>query len=248
MSGTAPRPGPLRYDWSAARNGARALACLAGVVMFSSFTGFGALLNSLQLDLSHGIATNVLIFALPGQVVLVDLWRQGASVFFIALAVSLTAVRLLPMVILVLSRARVPTLPLWPQFVVAQFTAITTWVIAQDNINSLKPEARLPWLLGLCAAQVALICFATVFGYLIAQAMPPLIAAPLVFLTPCYFLIALCQGAHWRFDHLSILFGAGLGAVALYLAPGFDLLIAGVVGGTLAYFLAHPAGKGRVRR
>ncbi len=240
-SGRRDTPSPQAgYDWSVFGAGMRALWCLAGLVMFSSFTGFGALLQSLDLTLLHGLATNVLIFALPGQVVFVDMWHYAANLLLIALAVTLTAVRLLPMVIVVLAKARVPGLPVWPQMVVAQFTAITTWVIANEKVDKLAARARLPWLLGLCLAQVCLICVATVFGFLAAKHLRLPLATALVFLTPCYFLIALFQGARWRFDYLAIAFGAVFGALGLRFAPDFDLLIAGLVGGTLAFALARP--------
>lgn len=233
----SPSPG---YHWPALASGARALVCLAGLVMFSSFVGFGALLRSLDVGLPHGLATNVLIFALPGQVVLFDMSLDGANLILTALAVSLTAVRLLPMVVVVLAKAIVPGLPAWPCYVVAQFTAITTWVIAGEKIETLKAEARLPWLLGLSIAQVSLICSATLVGYFAAGHLPLPLASALVFLTPCYFLIALLQGAVWRFDYLAIVFGAVLGAIVMQFAPDFALLSAGVIGGTLAYACARP--------
>jgi predicted branched-subunit amino acid permease len=234
----------LGYDWSALREGALALVCLAGLVMFSSFLGFGALLRSLDVSLAHGLATNVLIFALPGQVVFIDMMSDGSGLLLAALAVTLTAVRLLPMVITVLARARLPGFPTWPQFVVAQFTAITTWIIAAGHLDSLAPRRRLPWLLGLGLAQVVLICSATTLGYLSADSLPMPVATALVFLTPCFFLIALLQGSRGLSDHLSIALGAGIGIITMQFAPDYDLLVAGVAGGTLAFLLGRTGKSG----
>ena len=227
------------YDWSVLGRGAKALVCLAGLVMFSSFLGFGALLRSLHVSLAYGLATNVLIFALPGQVVLIDMVSNGAGLLLAATAVTLTAVRLLPMVMTVLAHAKMPGLAIWPQFIVAQFTAITTWIIAAGKLQDLERRARLPWLVGLGLAQVALICSATTLGYFAADQLPVPVATALVFLTPCFFLIALLQGARGRADHLSIILGAGLGIAVTQIAPELDLLIAGLAGGTLAFLVGR---------
>ena len=90
---------PIRYDWSAFWPGVTGILSLAGLVMCASFLGFGALLNGMGLPLWPGLATTLLIWALPGQVVLLTLFQEGAALVAICLAVSVTAIRLLPMVI-----------------------------------------------------------------------------------------------------------------------------------------------------
>ena len=47
-----------------------------------------------------------------------------------------------------------------------------------------------------------------------------------------------------RFDYLAIAFGAVIGPVTMQFAPDADLLVAGLVGGTLAFFLARPKRRG----
>ena len=76
-----------------------------------------------------------------------------------------------------------------------------------------------------------------------AEALPSSLAATLVYFTPAFFLISLFGSAHWRFDYWAILLGAALAPVAGALAPRFDLLIAGLVGGTVAFFLARPGDR-----
>ena len=66
-------------------------------VVFATFVGFGALARDVGLDLLQVVFVSATVFALPGQVVLVDQIGQGAALAATAFAVTLTAVRLLPL-------------------------------------------------------------------------------------------------------------------------------------------------------
>lgn len=232
------------YDWSGLVHGMRAAISLPALVMAGSFTGFGAFLESVGFDLAAGLTTNLLIWALPGQVVFVDMWAKGAGVIVIALAVSLTAVRLLPISVLVLSRARLPGAPRWPEFLVAHLTAVTVWLMANERIEGVEKRRRLPWLLGLGIALMSAMFAFTALGFALADRLPPALAATLVFFTPVFFLLSLFSGARWRFDYLAIGLGAALGPLATAWVPDFDLLAAGLVGGTLAFLIAKPRRRG----
>jgi predicted branched-subunit amino acid permease len=228
------------YDWRGMKDGMRAAFSLAGLVMACSFIGYGAFLHSIRFGLLPGLFTTLVIWALPGQVVFADLWMKQAGLLATALAVTLTAVRLLPMAVLVLSRARLQGVRRWPEFLVAHFTAITMWVIATAGMETIRQERRIPWLLGLATVLVSGMMAMTAIGYFLAEALPPSLAATLVYFTPAFFLISLFGGAYWRFDYWAILLGAVLAPLAGAIAPRFDLLIAGVVGGTAAFLLARP--------
>jgi predicted branched-subunit amino acid permease len=222
----------------------RAAVSLPALVMAGSFLGFGALLASLGIDLRAGLASNLLIWALPGQVVFMDMWARGADVLVIALAVSVTAVRLLPMVVLVLVTARLPGARRWPEFLLAHFTAVTMWVMANQQIESIAMPRRLPWLLGLGLALMAGMMVFTSLGFVLADRLPPVLAAALVFFTPSFFLLSLVASARWRFDYIAIGLGAIIGPLATLWLPDFDLLLAGLVGGSAAFLLARPRRQG----
>ena len=228
------------YEWQGMREGMRAAFSLAGLVMACSFVGYGAFLHSLDFGLLPGLFATLVIWALPGQVVFADLWMKQAGLLATALAVTLTAVRLLPMTMLVLSRARLKGVSRWPEFVVAHFTAITMWVIATAGMGGLKAERRIPWLLGLAITLVSGMMAFTTIGYFLAELLPASLGATLVYFTPAFFLISLFGTAHWRFDYVAIVLGALIAPVAATIAPRFDLLIAGLVGETVAYLVARP--------
>ncbi len=232
------------YDWRGLADGVRGAVCLAGLVMGCSFIGFGAFLKSIGFGLIPGLFTISFIWALPGQVVFADMWRKDAELSVIALAVSVTAVRLLPIAIVVLSKARLKGAPRWPLFVVAHFTAVTIWLLTNQKIETIDPRRRLPWMMGLGVTLMTAMFGFTSAGYYLADSLPSALARTLVFFTPAFFMVTLVSGARWRFDYWSIALGAAIGPLATYLWPRFDLLIAGVVGGTVAFVLVRPKRRG----
>lgn len=242
----ASEPEPQDYDWSAFPRGLKGMFCLAGLVMACSFVGFGAYLRSLGFSLHVGIVSNIVVWALPGQVVFLSAWSAGAGLLITALAVSLTAVRLLPMSMLVLSAARLERAPRWPEFLLAHFIAITLWIIANRRLHAIPQEERVPWLIGLGSGLMAAMCGFTAIGYYLAEELPRSLAAALVFFTPAFFLLSLFGGARYRFDYLAIVLGAACGGLSSFHAPRFDLLIGGLVGGTLAYLIARPGRRGLI--
>jgi len=235
------------YDWSAMTGGIRAAFSLPGLVMVCSFMGFGALIHDVGFPLLAGVATIVLIWALPGQVLFVTMWQSGVALPLIAAAVSLTAVRLLPMTIGVLAQVRLKQASRVPEFLLGHFTAVTVWVLSLTSLHDVPAQRQLPWLVGVGAALMATMMLVVPLGYYLADSLPPALAAAMVFFTPAFFIMSLLSGAIWRFDYAAIVLGCVLLPVARYFAPDFDLLIAGLGGGTLAFICLRPRRKGLLK-
>jgi len=226
------------YDWSAMREGPRAVLSVAALVMSASFMGFGALVRALGFDLEMGLATLPIIWALPGQVLYLSMVAEGAGIVAIFLAVTVSAVRLMPMVMLVLSEVILPKAPKLPQYLLAHLIAVTTWVLAQERISKVPRARRLPWLLGLALSLFCSMVVMVSAGYVLAGIVPPIIAAALAFLTPIFFYMALFANARYRFDFVAIALGTILIVPLMAWVPEYDLLIAGLVGGTIAWLFA----------
>src|SRR5262245_27757794 len=80
----------------------RALAIVLSVpaaVLFATALGFGALARDGGFSIAQGLFMGASMFALPNQVVLVDQLARNETLAAAALAVALTAVRLLPMTV-----------------------------------------------------------------------------------------------------------------------------------------------------
>ena len=231
------------YDWRALASGARIVFSVPGFVMAASFLGFGALVRGLETGLLPGLLSTLFVWALPGQVVLVNMYAEGAAFLAVAAAVTLTAVRLLPMVILVITRVRVDGAPRWPLYLLAHFIAVTIWRIAEEGLEERDRPQRLPWLLGVGLTLMVGMLAMTTAGYFLAQSLPPLLGACLIFLTPSFFFISLFASARLPMDYLAIAAGAMIGPAVYQRYPDFDLLIGGLAGGTLAYLITRLSGR-----
>ena len=156
----AERPAP---DWTvdclpqqAFLRGLRATPWTPGLILFLAMIGFGALARDSGFSVGQAVFTTVGIFQLPGQVALVDQVARGATYFAAALAVLLTAIRLLPMTVVLMPYLRGSELPRWLEYAAAHFVAITAWVEALRRLPPLPPHVRLPYFLGLrlfCAVE-----------------------------------------------------------------------------------------------
>src|SRR5689334_12040086 len=98
LGSSAPMPPPLSTSAAFAR-GLRLVVSVPAFVLFSTSIGFGALARDGGFDLAHAVFMSATMFALPNQVVLVDQLARGATLAGAALAVTLTAVRLMPMTV-----------------------------------------------------------------------------------------------------------------------------------------------------
>jgi predicted branched-subunit amino acid permease len=232
---------PPAYDWRGLLSGATAAASTAGVVMAASFMGFGAFLRSVGFDLGAGLATVPLIWALPGQVVFVDSFAKDVGLIATTLAVSITAVRLMPLTVLVLAETRIAGASRWPEFLGAHFVAVTLWLLSSQKMEAVPFARRLPWLIGLGATLCASMVGFSALGYVLAELLPPTLAAALVFFTPAFFLLSLLSGIRWRFEYTALVLGAVLGPLTYSIAPELDLFVAGILGGSLAILLGRRA-------
>jgi predicted branched-subunit amino acid permease len=149
--------------------------------------------------------------------------------------VTLTAVRLLPMTVAIMPLLREDRTPLWQQLLVSHFVAVSVWVEAMRRMPELERPERIPFCFGMATVLLPSVVTAALAGHIAAGAVPPVLSAGLMFLTPIYFLLSTLAAARERIDLLAIGAGLVLGPVFFLYAPGFDLLLTGLIGGTLAF-------------
>ena len=214
------------------------LASVPGLVLFATSLGFGALARDLGLDLGFTVALAAVLYALPAQVIFIDQLARDAALWTAALAVTLTAIRLLPMTVVIVPYFRGDPGPGFLKLLAVHFIAITAWVESQKHLPALPVHLRLPFFIGLGLGFLAMTLGGTILGFLLAGTVPPVVAAALLFTTPVYFLLSLIGAIRARADAAAIAIGAAVGPPAHLVTPEFDLLVAGLVGGTLAWALA----------
>jgi predicted branched-subunit amino acid permease len=209
------------------------------LVVVITFVGFGALARDVGFDIYQAAFVTAVVFALPGQVVLADEIAHGASLLAATFAVVLTAVRLLPLAFSLMPVLRDGAPRRWQELLLCHFIAITIWLEAMRRLPPLPRHLRTAYFTGFAIVLASAIMSATILGFLLAARVPPPVAAGFVFLTPIYFFLSLVETAVSRADRLAFAVGVVLGPVLFTLAPGYDLFLTGLVGGTGAYLVTR---------
>jgi predicted branched-subunit amino acid permease len=215
--------------------GAKDAFGVPAAILFAGMLGFGAMGQANGLDIWLTSATSFFMFALPGQIVLVEMLVLSASGVTIAVAVTLTATRFFTM-----------CLTLFPQFpekqrssfyyLVVHFVAMTAWAVSMRDFPKMKPEDRLSYFTGFAFVCWAVSTPATVLGYLVAGQVPSYINLGLVFINPLFFLLTFTE-VKPRANRMAILLGGPIGLLSYLWFPDYSLLIAGLFGGTMAYMI-----------
>ncbi|PHP65095.1 AzlC family protein [Zhengella mangrovi] len=238
-TGDPSQPGPRWF-----LRGVRTAISLPGLLLCGAFIGFAAIARDTGLTLVEAVFMTAIIWALPAQIVLLGAMASGASLPAAAIAVTLTSVRLMPMVVSIVPEMRARGTRPWVLYLLSHFVAVTSWVLAMDRFRHVPRDRRTAFYGGIGATLVSgmLLVLAVVYGT--AAVLPPMLAAGLVFLTPSYFLFSLWSSARERASHAAMLAGMVLGPLLHPLLPGFDLLAAGIIAGLGAFGL-HLASERR---
>lgn len=215
--------------------GMRGAFSLPGLILVSSFVGFAALAKDAGVTAAQAVFMTGIVWALPSMVVLVGAIVSGAILPAAMLAVTLSAIRLMPMVMALLPEMRADKTRPWVLYLLSHFVAVTSWVLAMERLRHIPRDMRATYYAGLGSTLVLtnMIVVATV--YAVADRLPSTVSAMLLLLTPMYFLTSLWGSARERAGYVAMVLGLGLGPVFHVLLPQFDLLAAGLVGGTAAY-------------
>ncbi|MGZ5805105.1 MAG: AzlC family ABC transporter permease [Xanthobacteraceae bacterium] len=214
------------------------------LVIFGTFVGYGALSHDLGFSLVWALTSTVLVWAGPAQLIVVTTLASGVSFVQAAVAVSLSGMRLLPMVAALLPSIRTPATPFWQLLLPAHFTAASTWVEGLRLSPAMPRERRIAFYNGLGTVLMLSALIATTTGFALAARLPPVLAAAVLFLTPMSFLVSIYSNGRMLIDRLAL--GLGLVFTPLFALAKFDLalLIGGVAAGTLAY-VVHRLRGGR---
>jgi len=217
------------------------------LVLCGSFLGFGALVRETGLTLWLGLFSTATGWALPGQIAVVELLSVGASHVVMVSVVSLTNVRLLPMTVVLMPKLRAPGKRRWPLFLAAHWVAVTGWAELMSNGEKIAPELRLPYFFGYSMTLWSSTLLSTALGFLAADSLPTIVTLGLVFLNPIYFMLVFAADLRDRMKVYALALGALLGPALHLLTPDWGLLLAGTLGGTLAFAAERVTGRGRTK-
>ena len=205
------------------------------LVLFATYLGIGALAHDTHFSLGWALASTALVWAGPAQIILISTLGSGATAVQAAIAVTVSAIRLFPMVVSVLPMMRTPQTKRRHLVLATHFIAVTLWVECFRLLPQVPRQRRIAFTHGLGVGLCSVCLVATTLGYGLAANLPQLFAAAILLLTPLAFLLSTARNCRQLADVLALLLGLALFPFAATLHTGVDILISGVSAGTIAY-------------
>jgi predicted branched-subunit amino acid permease len=205
------------------------------LVLAGTYIGIGALAHDFGFSSLWLALSSILVWAAPAQVILVSALGNGASLIEAAIAVTLSAIRLFPMVVALLPLLRGQGTPTRNLLLPAHFTSVSMWVESLRLLPGLPRERRIAFCNGLSIGYMGTAVSFGFVGYYLAAGLPKLFAGALLFLTPMAFLISTARNCRLMVDKLALGLGLLLGPLFVVYHVELDLMWTGLGGGTLAY-------------
>ncbi len=220
------------WAWRGARRG------LAGPMWFMSlsFIGTGSIAHDAGVPLGATLLSTPLVWAGPAQVLYFGAIAAGAAPAAIAVALSLSSVRLLLLCVSLLPMLRDRRMSFLMVFYVNHNIAITSWAESMLRLPDMKREARIPYFMGFVHVLMFGSTVAIGVGWVLSSQVPPLIGAAMLLVSPLYFFTTVVGSARKAIDWIAIGLGLAFAPIArAYVPGGFDLLVLGLSAGTIAY-------------
>lgn len=216
-----------------------ALSLPAWVVGFG-LVGIGSLARDVGYPVEVAVLSTILVWAGPSQVIFFASIAAGAAWSAIAIAIGFASLRFLPMTVAILPLLRRPGQSVWLQLALSHYVAVTAWTEGLRRLPAVPPPQRIAYFLGFANTCMAVSSVGTFSGYYLLGALPIPFAAGLLCLTPIFFLASLAAGIRHRGDVAALLLGLALAPVCeRFIGGGFDLIVAGLVAGSLAFLIGR---------
>jgi predicted branched-subunit amino acid permease len=203
-------------------------------VLVGNYVGMGALAHEVGFSFWWMALSTVLVWAAPAQVILVSTLTT-ASLWEVALAVTLSSVRFLPMVAAILPVMRRPGVRQRDLLLPMHVTAISVWVEGMRLLPLMPVERRIAFYNGLGVGLMSAAVVGGAIGFVLAARLPPLLAAALLFFTPMAILMSSARNSRTLLDGLAFALGLVVGPIVAAQKIGLDLMWTGLIAGSIAY-------------
>lgn len=228
--------GPFNSNAAAFLGGVKsALTSVFVVVLTGTYIGIGALAHDFGFSAWWMAASTLLVWAAPGQVILISALGSGAPLAEAAIAVSLSSIRMFPMVVALLPLLRGKGTRTRDLLLPTHFTSVSMWVESLRLLPALPQERRIAFCNGLSVAYMSTAATFGTVGFYLAAGLPPLLAGVLLFLTPMAFLCSTARNARAMVDKLALVLGLAVEPVLTHFHVGLELMWTGIGAGTFAY-------------
>ena len=163
----------------------------------------------------------------------------GASLLNIFLAVWFVNARLYPMAVSLFPLMMHKSQPKWKYYFSCHFIAVSAWLIMKSNYKKIPREYRIDYWIGIGSATVSVSVIGTFIGFSFSEYLNKDMMMGLAILNPVYFLCMMVGASKTIPVALSVLLGTTLGPIIYLFSPEWSILLAGVIGGTIAYLVGE---------
>ena len=211
---------------------------LPAFILFFTMMGYGSLARSAGFGVDMAALGTLLIWGLPGQLAMVELAATGQGLVAIVFACSLANARFMPMVVAFMPAMSRGGTSLWRQLLDAQMLSINSWAVCLREFPGIEPAYRHLYYATFAGSIIFAAVVGTLAGYYGAYILPAAIVLGLIFTSPLFFALVL-SATRGIEERLSMLAGCAIVAIAHLLLPSVDLLVTGLVGGSLGFVLGR---------
>ena len=203
------------------------------------FVAIGALLKNLGFNIQESIFSTLLIYALPGSLVMAESLLIGASLLNIFLAVWLVNARLYPMTVSLMPLLMHKSQPRWKYYLSCHFIAVSAWLIMKSRYQSVEKKHRIDFWIGIGTATWSVAILGTLIGFLSADFLNKDMMIGLAIVNPVYFMCMMVGAMKTIQVSLSVILGAILGPLFFFISPEWSILYGGFSAGTIAFFIGE---------
>ena len=203
------------------------------------FIAIGALLKNIGFNIQESIFSTMLIYALPGSLVMAESILVGASLLSIFIAVWFVNARLYPMAVSLFPLMMDESQPKWKYYLSCHFIAVSAWLIMKSNYETIEKKDRVDFWIGIGSATWSVAVLSTILGFYLSDYLNNDMLMGLAILNPIYFTCMMVGAMKTIQVTLSVVFGAILGPVFYFFSPEWSILLGGLIAGSIAYFIGE---------
>ena len=203
------------------------------------FIAIGALLKNIGFNIQESIFSTMLIYALPGSLVMAESILVGASLLSIFIAVWFVNARLYPMAVSLFPLMMDESQPKWKYYLSCHFIAVSAWLIMKSNYEIIEKKDRVDFWIGIGSATWSVAVFATILGFYLSDYLNKDMLMGLAILNPIYFTCMMVGAMKTMQISLSVILGAILGPIFYFFSPEWSILLGGLIAGSIAYLIGE---------
>ena len=203
------------------------------------FIAIGALLKNIGFNIQESIISTMLIYALPGSLVMAESILIGASLLSIFIAVWFVNARLYPMAVSLFPLMMDENQPKWKYYLSCHFIAVSAWLIMKSNYETIEKKDRVDFWIGIGSATWSVAVISTIIGFYLSDYLNKDMLMGLAILNPIYFTCMMFGAMKTIQVTLSVALGAILGPFFYFFSPEWSILLGGLIAGSISYFIGE---------